>query len=214
MLYFNEYNTFYYLDELENEITVPFIATDKGIRFHNPLNGIKELTFNETDKTLVGDGSSLALREDPNYVYYTEFLGDYTMTMNGGKQTYEVKFEKDATYRYKVTCTNWNYHIYANFDPKSKTFFINAQEIEDHPNAILSVWAAPTSMHLSGNESFGMYAVPTKAEDGSTYYKMVDNGAWSNFKAQSFVLYDFTKESLVGLTPNMIIQPTFKKKQV
>lgn len=212
VLFFGKYNTLYYLDEKGNKIDVPFVPTPEGIRLHTPLNGIEYLVFNVKDKTLTAQGTSLSMREDPNYKYYTEFLGDYTVDANGA--VYDVKFEKAGNTRYKITSPQWNYHIYASFDASNRRFTINVQEIETKPGTKLVMWDTNEG-YLAWGEEIGVYSEKIDTGDGSVAYKLVDNKVWGGNKADSFYMMEMNSQKEdKSLKPSRIVRPIFKKKQL
>lgn len=211
VLFFDKNNTFYYINDEDNEVIVPFIPTDKGIKFQSPLNGVTELTYDASTATLNAENTSLSLREDPNYKYYAEYLGEYIV--KDSKHEYNVTFEKAGSTKYKVTCPDWNYYFYANFDAKNRRFAVYVQEIESKPGTKLAMWDTTEGYLTWGNEEIGMYSKQIETADGSIVYKLVDNKVWGSYKADSFYLRDVKGKKLdKTLKPNKIIRPIFIKK--
>lgn len=163
-----------------------YFVTPTGIRFVNPVEGVTEMTWDESSSQLKSGSQTLTARRDPTRDQYEAFLGEYTLAVEGA--SYNVRFEEGEYNVYNIT--GLPFTIKANFNSERNRFEIMYQELQTLPDGnkvALCMWSL-TPDNLSWNSALGMYSSLVKDSNPKSY-TMNDNGQWSGYKATSFILW-------------------------
>lgn len=177
--------------------TISYFYTATGIKLVKPLEGITELTWNDTEKRYeTANGQTLTARIDPAYDKYARYLGNYTFTYANGRtpSSVNVEFVKDGFRRYRIV--GHLFDFYATYNAETDAFEITNHVIgrtaDNRHNIVLSVWDT--------NAGYLIWSVPTsialvsKLVDGSNpeQYTMHDNAVWRERVANAFILWNVT----------------------
>lgn len=172
-----------------------YFVTPTGIRFVSPIEGVTEMTWDESAQQLKSGNQTLTARRDPTRDMYEAYLGNYTLTASG--RNYDVTFTEGAYKEYIITGLPFN--LKATFDSDKNRFEIRVQTLQELPNGdkvILCMWDTTAGQLTWGNE-IGMYS-SIDPNGNPQEYKMYDNGKWSSYKAKAFIVWQTNSNGSVG----------------
>lgn len=194
--------------------TISYFFTPTGIRLVSPIEGTTEFVWSESNQRYESAGGTLTARIDPSYKAYTKYLGDYTMTLNGG-ETYDVTFTEGGYREYVVTGLPFSFK--AKYDVEHDRFEIFTQVVGTNASGEtihLCIWDTETRQ-LSWGANLGMYSVEVKGSN-PVQYALYDNGAWRNYTGNSLILWKLKDGKSTGeskdYNPSRYRKPTFTRK--
>lgn len=166
--------------------TMSYFVTPTGIRFVKPLEGVTEMSWDDSAQQLKAGSQTLTARRDPTRDQYEAYLGDYTLAVQGA--TYNVRFEEGEYNVYNIT--GLPFTIKANFNAERNRFEIMYQELKTLPDGnkvALCMWDLVQD-NLSWSPALGMYSSLVRDSNPKSY-TMNDNGQWNGYEADSFILW-------------------------
>lgn len=178
--------------------SVPFLMTDVGIQFYQPLvaGGIElhRFTWSAAQETLTAEGTPdvvLTADYDPEYEAYAQYLGKYTMKFTGysGAKSIEIELVQKE-YKKSFTIKGMlPIDLTIIYNKEEQRIELLNQKLMDGSEAYLSIWNVSPGNLVYGGTDFinGMYA---KLKENSTNeYLFVDDGRKENFVTRGMILW-------------------------
>lgn len=172
-----------------------YFVTPTGIRFVSPIEGVTEMTWDESAQQLKSGNQTLTARRDPTRDMYEAYLGNYTLRT--GNRNYDVVFTEGAYKEYIITGLPFN--IKATFNSEKNRFEIVVQTLQELPNGdkvILCMWDSVKGQ-VAWGAKLGMYSSLIE-NTNPQQYKMNDNGEWKTYKSNSLLTWQTNSSGSVG----------------
>lgn len=198
--------------------TMSYFVTPTGIRFVKPLEGVTEMSWDDSAQQLKAGSQTLTARRDPTRDQYEAYLGEYTLTTADGK-SYDVTFVEGAYNEYIVRGLPFEFK--AIYNPERDRFEINVQQLQVLANGdkvVLAMWDSDAG-NLAWGDKLGMYSSLVRNSSPSQY-TMNDNGEWGTRKAISLIVWQINSSGSVGEYRNYnsdsfnsrIVKPVFTRR--
>lgn len=181
-----------------DEVSSNAIFTTEGIKFIEPLSidNKEYIHFRWDNEAKVynsiennGDLKILPLL-DPSYLYYEDYIGEYTLKYNNTRTTTATISEK---VKGKTLTLNGltNFPIELIFDKMAGTVSLITQDIGKSQGFTVVICPWDTNAgYLTWGLGVGLVSVPNllKLEEGNIEFSFIDNGVWGSYPANGFLL--------------------------
>lgn len=175
-----------------------YLPTPTGIAFTEPVDikgtELSVLAYDAETLTYSGDGISFTGEVAPDFGFFSEFEGEFTIKYNGSK-TIKVTLERDIPAKKVIfKGLNPNFDIIGNYDSAKGYVNIVSQQVGSEDGLLfwLCAWAldpATGTGSVTWSTDAGMYLVKDPENPGT--YNFVNNGN-SSYNITSFNMYYFT----------------------
>lgn len=175
-----------------------YLPTPTGISFLEPvtINGIEITALDYDYKTLTysGNGISFTGEVAPDFAFFSEFEGEFTVNYNNTRKATCTLVRDVASKKVYFKGLNANYDVVGTYDPSKGCINICSQQLGEENGELiwLCAWAldpATGSGTITWSTDAGMYVVKDPENPGT--YKFVNN-ANSSYNVTSFSVYYFT----------------------
>lgn len=196
MLQRNNY-TFTMTDALGDVIydLMPFVYTETGLKFREPfvINGtsVQYLEWNEASRTLVSTDGAVSFEGiyPEGWRSYEEFLGNYVLSY-GNERSNVVLEEKDYNHSFTMKGLP-QFDVEVTYNQGEGRIEIMYQYLGTYQG--YEIWLCPwdaASGYLTWSPEVGLVGVEERANPLTISF--VENGAWPDYNADSFLFYAFS----------------------
>lgn len=199
-------NNFRYTFSINNEKdkqSSNAIYTTTGIKFIEPLsiNGAKAQNFRWDDNTKTfistdeGVKVNIVPKVAPDYIYYEQFIGNYTLT-HSNNVNLDVSIEQGIKGKTLILKGMVDFDIELIYDKVNGAIGLVTQDVgkADGYTVTLAPWEASTGYYTWG-VGYGTKSVVNLGKEPFEF-RMVDNGGWGSRKAEGYLLRLF--DSVLG----------------
>lgn len=179
---------------------VPYSFTETGIRFYEPVTvgayTIQYLDWVADTQMLVsrsGDETAVSLKGKlpEGWHAYEDFIGTWTLAYRDGARTMsDITIAQNVKgSSYTISGLSNQFDVVATYDLSAGQIEIQAQYVGDNGTYLIMMAAWDSNAGYVNYAVGGQCGMLNDTADTITWH---DNGKWSGYKVESFILYYFT----------------------
>lgn len=182
----------------ETIATTAFMPTATGIQLYLPVEvegqEFQRFAWSAANKTLTAENETnviLNVVDDPEYLFYIQYLGKYTMKYTGykGAASIEIELVKKENKKSYTIKGMLPIDLTMIYNKTERRIELLNQKLQDGGEAYLAIWNVDPGNLTYGGTDFvnGMYG---KLKEGTTNeYKFVDDGRKEGFVVRGMILW-------------------------